>query len=110
MTKKKAREVPAIRTERYAKKDATSARSRVADPVRAGKKKVSVTIDEAVLQEVRTVAGSRPFSATVNDLLADALARRRLNQLVDELEAEAGPAPIEVYEQIQEEWDRAAKR
>ena len=77
---------------------------------RSAKTKVSFTIDESVLEEVRAMAAGRPLSGVVNELLARALAQSRLSQLVDEMKAEAGTAPSEVYEQILEEWDRGAKR
>lgn len=77
---------------------------------RATKKKVSITIDESLLEEIRALAGDRPVSAVVNDLLGRALAQHRLAELVDEMIAEAGEPPPEVYAQIADEWDRAAKR
>lgn len=77
---------------------------------RGAKRKVSLTIDESLLEEVRALAGGRPLSGVVNDLLARGLAQNRLAQLVEEMEAEAGPAPPEVYEQILDEWDRGVKR
>ena len=90
---------------------ATPPTGRVVDPgPRATKRKVSVTLDESVLEEVRALAGDRPLSAAINDLLRKGLAQSRLTQLVDEMEAEAGPVPPEVYEQILDEWDRGVKR
>lgn len=77
---------------------------------RAAKKKVSLTIDESLLEEIRAIAGGRPLSGVVNELLAKALAQGRLAQLVAEMEAEAGPAPPEVYEQILDEWERGVNR
>ena len=73
---------------------------------RGAKRKVSLTIDESVLEELRTIAGGRPLSAVVNGLLARGLAQGRLAQLVDEMEAEAGPAPPEAYEHILSQWFR----
>lgn len=72
--------------------------------VRGTKRKVSFTIDESVLEQVRTLAGGRSLSGVVNDLLARAVAQRRLEELVAEMEAEAGPAPPEAYERILSQW------
>lgn len=77
---------------------------------RGTKRKVSLTIDESLLEEIRALAGDRPVSAVVNDLLATAVAQTKLSQLVDEMIAEAGPPPPEVYERLLEEWERGASR
>ncbi|HYP23837.1 MAG TPA: hypothetical protein VEV43_09705 [Actinomycetota bacterium] len=95
---------------------ATPAPEPMADPGLSGlygrgtKKKVSLTLDESLLLELRVLAGNRPLSTAVNDLLEKALAQHRLNELVDELIAEAGEPPPEVYEQILDEWDQGVKQ
>jgi hypothetical protein len=75
-----------------------------ASTARATKKKVSITIDESLLDEVRAMAGDRPLSAVVNDLLATAVAQTKLSQLVDDMIAEAGPPPPEAYERVLRQW------
>jgi hypothetical protein len=70
-------------------KASASARFRPAAP-RATK--VSVTVDAAVLREVKVAArrSGRTLSAHISDALARDLRRRRLAELVAEYEAEAG--------------------
>ena len=71
---------------------------------RGSKRKVSVTLDESLLEDLRSLAGDRPLSSVVNDLLERAVAQQRLSQLVDELIAEAGPPPPEAYENVLSQW------
>jgi macrodomain Ter protein organizer (MatP/YcbG family) len=54
--------------------------------------KVSVTIDDAVLREVRKIARRRgaTLSAQVSETLAEDLRRRKLAKLIAEYEAEHG--------------------
>jgi hypothetical protein len=68
------------------------------------KQKLSVTLDQSVVDEIREMFGSRPISTSINDLLHDALAQRRLNELVDELFAEAGPPSAAAYERVMAQW------
>lgn len=72
----------------------------------AEKEKVSLTLDQALLEDLRARAGDLPLSAVVNELLHEALARDRLRDLVERLEAEAGPAPPEAYERVLSQWFR----
>ncbi len=66
------------------------------------KEKVSLTLDHGLVGELRTLDGS--LSATVNDLLHAAIAQQRLETLLDELEAEAGPAPSDALDRVLEQW------
>ena len=68
------------------------------------KQKLSVTLDQSVVDEIREMFGSRPISTSINDLLHDALAQRRLNELVDDLFAEAGPPSPAAYERVMAQW------
>ncbi len=66
------------------------------------KEKVSLTLDHGLVGELRALDGS--LSATVNDLLHTAIAQQRLETLLDELEAEAGPAPSDALDRVLEQW------
>jgi hypothetical protein len=70
---------------------------------------VSLTIDESLLEEIRAIAGDRPVSAVVNELLAQALPQQRLKKLVDEMIAEAGPPSPEAYERVLEQWEKGQR-
>ncbi len=69
---------------------------------RALRSKVSLTLDEPLLEELRS--RNAPLSATVNELLYRALEQDRLRTLVEELQAEAGPATPEAYERVVGQW------
>jgi hypothetical protein len=66
--------------------------------------RVSLTLDRALLADIRARRGSRTLSATVNDLLRGALAQERLGQLVDDLDREAGPASPQAYDRVFAQW------
>ena len=68
------------------------------------KEKVSVTLDKDMVDEIRAHFGSRGLSTVINELLHVALAQERLAELVEEMEAEAGPAPAEAYESVMAQW------
>ena len=76
---------------------------------RGTKRKVSLTIDESLLEEVRAIAGNRPLSAVVNRLLSRAVEQERLGMLVDELIAEAGEPPPEAYQRVVDQWERGRR-
>lgn len=71
---------------------------------RGTKRKVSLTMDESLVEDVRAIAGDRPLSAVVNDLLARAVAQHKLKELVDEMTAEAGEPSPEAYEHVLSQW------
>ena len=75
-------------------------------PGRGRAKKVSLTVDETVLQEMKREAqrAGRTLSAEVSDALARELRRRRLNDLIVEYEAEHGVISTEELAKIQAEW------
>jgi hypothetical protein len=61
--------------------------------------KRSVTIPRAVLREAEPFVARGGFSAYVSEALRDRIARDKLTELIDELEAVHGPAaPSEVAE------------
>jgi hypothetical protein len=68
------------------------------------KEKVSITLDKPLVEEIRTHYGGRALSTSINELLYVALAQERLGELVDEMEAEAGPASPEAYERVLAQW------
>jgi hypothetical protein len=68
------------------------------------KEKLSITLDKSLVEEIRAHFGQRALSTSINELLYVALAQERLGQLVDEMEAEAGPASPEAYERVLAQW------
>ena len=76
----------------------------LAGTVATEKEKVSVTLDKAVVDEIRAQFGGRALSTVINELLHVALAQERLAELVEEMEAEAGPASAEAYERVLAQW------
>lgn len=74
--------------------------------VRGRAKKISLTVDEAVLRAMKDEARrtGRTLSAEVSDALARELRRRRLNALILEHEAEHGVIGADELAKIQAEW------
>lgn len=68
------------------------------------KEKVSLTLDRALIEALRSSAGPKRLSATVNELLLQAVERAQLRALVEELENEAGPASADAYQELLDEW------
>ena len=68
------------------------------------KEKVSITLDKSLVDEIRAHYSGRALSTAINELLYVALAQERLGALVDEMEAEAGPASPEAYERVLAQW------
>jgi hypothetical protein len=68
------------------------------------KEKVSITLDKPLVDEIRAHYGGRALSTSINELLYVALAQERLGALVDEMEAEAGPASPDAYERVLAQW------
>lgn len=69
-----------------------------------GMDKVSLTLEEELVTEARSVAGAKGLSAYVNDALRHKLQRDRLRLLLEELEREHGPIPERVREEVRREW------
>ena len=69
--------------------------------------KVSTTLDAANVAEAKARVGERGFSRFLNESLAMRLQRDRLEELLAEMEREAGPIPDEVRRQVErEKWPR----
>jgi len=68
------------------------------------KEKVSLTLDRALIEALRTSAGPKRLSATVNELLLQAVERARLRALVEALEIEAAPPSAAAYRELLDEW------
>ena len=58
-------------------------------------KKVSVTLDEDLVVEIKNQVGERGFSAYLNEAVRRHRQRERLIQLEDDLTEEFGPIPDE---------------
>lgn len=70
-------------------------------------KKVSVTLDEKLVMEIKTEVGEGGFSAYLNAALRQHRQHERLQQLERELVDEYGPIPDEVQREIDShEWPR----
>jgi len=68
-------------------------------------KKVSVTLDEDLVAEIKTEVGVREFSRYVNETLALRRQRDRFEQFEHELTEEFGPIPEEARRRVREfEW------
>lgn len=68
------------------------------------KVKLSINLDESLVEEIRSRFGQRALSASINDLLSFALTQARLGKLVHEMEAEAGPALLEAHQRVLAQW------
>lgn len=66
--------------------------------------KVSLSIEEDVLDEARSRAGHRELSAYVNEALSRQLQHDRLGELLAEMETESGPIPPELLEEARALW------
>jgi hypothetical protein len=67
--------------------------------------KVSITLDPAIVAEVREIVGDVDFSVFVNDVLHWQLQNVRLRGYLDLLEEQFGRAPEELREEAMREWD-----
>lgn len=66
--------------------------------------KVSLSLDEDLVAEARELAGRRGLSSLVNDALRVRLQQVRIGRLLDEMDAEYGPVPADVAEEVAREW------
>lgn len=66
--------------------------------------KVSLSIDEDVLDEARERAGLRELSSYVTDALRRQLQHDRIGDLLAEMDAESGPIPDELMEEARQLW------
>jgi uncharacterized protein (DUF4415 family) len=93
---------------RHALRAAERLRGRGLD-VRAGsaapeKEKVSITLDKALVDAIRSEFGGRALSTSINELLYAAVAQARLGDLVSEMEETAGAASPEAYDRVLAQW------
>jgi hypothetical protein len=72
--------------------------------------KVSLTLNEQTLREARKQVGRRGLSKYVDEALRIRLQHDRLRALLAEMEAERGPIPHEVMEEVRREWDRGTEQ
>jgi hypothetical protein len=68
------------------------------------KVKVSHTLDSELVEENRGRLGTIPFSKAVNQLLHQALAQSRLDEVVSDMETAAGPASEDAYQRVFAQW------
>ena len=73
-------------------------------------KKISISVDAELLQQARSVAGSRGLSALVNDALRVRLQHERLRRLLDDLDTEFGPVPEEERKRARSAWPSPKKK
>jgi len=70
-----------------------------------GYTKLSVTVEEHVAEELRTLVGRRRISAFVNDAISQRLQALRVRPLLDDREREHGPIPDSVKAEVDAiEW------
>ena len=70
--------------------------------------KVSLSIEDEVLNEARQRAGRRELSAYVSRALSRQLQHDRLGELLAEMEQEAGPIPDDLMEEARKLWREPA--
>jgi hypothetical protein len=61
---------------------------------------MSVTLESKVAAELRAVAGRRGVSAFVNDAVRQRLQAVRVQEMLDRMDAEAGPIPADIQRQV----------
>ena len=66
--------------------------------------KVSLSIEEGVLAEVRERVGPRELSAYVTEALRRQLQHDRIGVMLAEMEAESGPIPDEMLAEARSLW------
>jgi hypothetical protein len=71
--------------------------------------KVSLSIEEDVLEEARERAGRRELSSYVTDALRRQLQHDRIGELLAEMDTDSGPIPGELMEEARLLWRRPAE-
>lgn len=66
--------------------------------------KVSLTLEEALVEQARQAVGPRGLSAYVNEALRRQLQRDRLIAFLDETDRRYGTVPPEVMEEVRRSW------
>ncbi|RIK04940.1 MAG: CopG family transcriptional regulator [Acidobacteria bacterium] len=72
--------------------------------------KVSLTLDEDLVDAARNLAGSRGLSGYVNEALMRRIQHDRLVGLLNEMEQEAGPIDDAILEGVREAWPASEPR
>jgi hypothetical protein len=78
----------------------------VTAPATGRAKKISITVDETVLEDTRAWArrAGRTLSAHINEVLARDSRRKHLRKLLDEYEAEHGVITEQELAEIEDQW------
>jgi Arc/MetJ family transcription regulator len=71
--------------------------------------KVSLTLDDELVEQARRHAGQRGLSRYVNQALRRQLQRDRLIAFLDEADQAAGAVDESVMEEVRREWPAAAR-
>ena len=73
--------------------------------------KVSLTLDEDLVERARTAVGTRSLSGYVSEALRRQLQRDRLVAFLEAADRRVGPVAAEVMEEVRRSWpERAARR
>lgn len=72
--------------------------------------KVSVSMPQALAEQVKRRVGARRFSGYVAEAVGRQLQRDRLAELLHDLDQEHGPVPDEVLAEVEELWPVVAAR
>jgi Arc/MetJ family transcription regulator len=73
--------------------------------------KVSLTLDDNLVQQARATVGTKSLSGYVNEALRRQLQRDRLIAFLDAADAQSGPISDELMEEVRHSWpERAARR
>jgi Arc/MetJ family transcription regulator len=70
--------------------------------------KVSLTLDDELVEQARQHAGQRGLSGYVNQALRRQLQRDRLITFLEEADEAAGPLEESVMEEVRRQWPAAA--
>jgi hypothetical protein len=75
-------------------------------PIADRTEKVSITVAEDVLRDVRTLAkkGRTNLSAYITELLAREVRLRRMQELIDDYEREHGPISEAELQKVRRDW------
>jgi Arc/MetJ family transcription regulator len=73
--------------------------------------KVSLTLDEDLVERARSAAGTKSLSGYVNEALRRQLQRDRLLAFLETADRKVGPVAPETMEEVRREWpERGARR
>ena len=72
--------------------------------------KVSLTLDEDLVERARAAVGTRSLSGYVNEALRRQLQRDRLVAFLEASDRRVGPVGAEVMEEVRRSWPERAAR